>query len=61
MPDLSEYEFKYFRVTFPAEYVAHVELNRPEKYNAINPEYVWHGLWPATDAAVDDLDDLYVM
>jgi len=30
----AEYEFEYFNVTFPHEYVAHVEINRPEKLNA---------------------------
>lgn len=29
-----EYKYEYFNVTFPAEYVAHVEINRPEKLNA---------------------------
>ena len=27
-------QYEYFNVTFPAEYVAHVEINRPEKLNA---------------------------
>ena len=34
----SKYDYKHFKVTFPAEYVAHVEFNRPEKMNALNPE-----------------------
>ncbi|KAL1619028.1 hypothetical protein SLS54_006879 [Diplodia seriata] len=29
-----EYKYEYFNVTFPQEYVAHVEINRPEKLNA---------------------------
>lgn len=29
-----EYNYEYFNVTFPAEYVAVVEINRPEKLNA---------------------------
>jgi delta(3,5)-delta(2,4)-dienoyl-CoA isomerase len=29
-----QYQYKYFNVSFPAEYVAHVEVNRPEKMNA---------------------------
>lgn len=29
-----EYSYEYFNVSFPAEYVAHVEINRPEKLNA---------------------------
>jgi len=28
------YKQEFFNVTFPAEYVAHVEINRPEKMNA---------------------------
>jgi Delta3,5-Delta2,4-dienoyl-CoA isomerase len=30
----NEYNYEYFNVTFPAEYVAQVEINRPEKLNA---------------------------
>jgi delta(3,5)-delta(2,4)-dienoyl-CoA isomerase len=30
----SNYSFKYFNVTFPEEYVAHVEINRADKMNA---------------------------
>jgi delta(3,5)-delta(2,4)-dienoyl-CoA isomerase len=29
-----EYFYDYFNVTFPQEYVAQVEINRPEKLNA---------------------------
>ncbi|TQS32146.1 hypothetical protein Golomagni_07547 [Golovinomyces magnicellulatus] len=29
-------QFKFFRVTFPSEYVAHVEINRADKINAFN-------------------------
>ena len=29
-----EYNYEYFKVTFPAEWVAQVEINRPEKLNA---------------------------
>jgi delta(3,5)-delta(2,4)-dienoyl-CoA isomerase len=32
MPDT--YKYEYFNVTFPAEFVAQVEINRPEKLNA---------------------------
>lgn len=32
---------RYFNVSSPAEYVAHVEINRPEKLNAFGPE-----MWP---------------
>ena len=28
---------RYFNVSSPAEYVAHVEINRPEKLNAFSP------------------------
>jgi delta(3,5)-delta(2,4)-dienoyl-CoA isomerase len=34
MANPAEYKFDFFNVTFPAEYVAHVEINRPEKMNA---------------------------
>ncbi|CAK7240148.1 MAG: hypothetical protein STHCBS139747_001585 [Sporothrix thermara] len=30
--------FQYIRITKPAEYVAHVELNRPDKLNAFIPQ-----------------------
>ena len=34
---------KFFNVTLPAQYVAHVEINRPEKLNAFfNP--MWYEL-----------------
>lgn len=39
----SEYNYEYFNVTFPAEYVAHVEINRPEKLNAFI-EVMWLNL-----------------
>lgn len=29
-----EYSYDYFNVTFPQEYVAQVEINRPKKLNA---------------------------
>jgi delta(3,5)-delta(2,4)-dienoyl-CoA isomerase len=32
MPDT--YNYEYFNVTFPHEFVAQVEINRPEKLNA---------------------------
>ncbi|KAL5399429.1 hypothetical protein PMIN06_001422 [Paraphaeosphaeria minitans] len=38
-----EYKYEYFNVTFPAEYVAHVEINRPEKLNAF-VEQMWLNL-----------------
>ncbi|KAL1642895.1 hypothetical protein SLS58_005136 [Diplodia intermedia] len=38
-----EYKYEYFNVTFPQEYVAHVEINRPEKLNAF-VEKMWLNL-----------------
>jgi hypothetical protein len=34
------YAYKHFNVTFPKEYVVHVETNRPEKMNAFIEGYV---------------------
>lgn len=34
----SETSYKYFNVTIPSEYVAHVEINRPDKLNAFHTE-----------------------
>ena len=31
---MSSYNFRHFNVTFPSQYVAHVEINRSEKMNA---------------------------
>ncbi|KAF2874421.1 delta-delta-dienoyl-CoA isomeras-like protein [Massariosphaeria phaeospora] len=39
----SAYAYDYFNVSFPAEYVAHVEINRPEKLNAFI-EIMWLNL-----------------
>jgi len=36
----SEYNYEHFNVTFPFEYVAHVEINRPQKLNAFF-EQMW--------------------
>lgn len=30
----TDYNYEFFNVTFPVEWVAHVEINRPEKLNA---------------------------
>ncbi|PVH99537.1 ClpP/crotonase [Periconia macrospinosa] len=38
-----KYDYEYFNVTFPAEYVAHVEINRPDKLNAF-VEVMWLNL-----------------
>ncbi|KAF2003650.1 ClpP/crotonase [Amniculicola lignicola CBS 123094] len=43
MADPNDYKYEFFNVTFPAEYVAHVEINRPEKMNAFH-EIMWHNL-----------------
>jgi 1,4-dihydroxy-2-naphthoyl-CoA synthase len=40
MANPNDYKFDYFNVTFPADYVAHVEINRPEKMNAFIEQYV---------------------
>ncbi|CAN9224013.1 unnamed protein product [Alternaria alternata] len=37
------YQKEFFNVSFPAEYVAHVEINRPEKMNAFK-EIMWLNL-----------------
>ncbi|RYN24851.1 hypothetical protein AA0113_g12713 [Alternaria arborescens] len=37
------YQKEFFNVSFPAEYVAHVEINRPEKMNAFK-EVMWLNL-----------------
>lgn len=34
--DSSTPTYKYFNVTFPEQYVAHVEINRPEKLNSFH-------------------------
>jgi delta(3,5)-delta(2,4)-dienoyl-CoA isomerase len=34
------YNYEYFNVTFPSEYVAHVEINRQDKLNAFHEPYV---------------------
>lgn len=39
----SDYQHEYFNVTFPSEYVAHVEINRPQKLNAFI-SVMWEGL-----------------
>ncbi|KAK7734610.1 hypothetical protein SLS57_000307 [Botryosphaeria dothidea] len=39
----NDYSYEYFNVTFPEEYVAHVEINRPEKLNAFI-EKMWLNL-----------------
>ncbi len=40
-PSSKDYCFNCFNVTFPQHYVAHVEINRPQKANAFDEEYVF--------------------
>lgn len=37
---MTSYSYETFVVTFPSEYVAHVEINRPEKLNSFKESYV---------------------
>lgn len=41
---MSDYTYQHFNVTFPPErqYVAHVEINRPDKMNAFIERYHHH-------------------
>lgn len=39
MVDQKSYAYKHFNVTFPAEYVAHVEINRADKMNSFFEAY----------------------
>ncbi|KAF2137234.1 uncharacterized protein K452DRAFT_236134 [Aplosporella prunicola CBS 121167] len=39
----NNYSYEYFNVTFPQPYIAHVEINRPEKLNAFI-EIMWQNL-----------------
>ncbi|KAF2830377.1 ClpP/crotonase [Ophiobolus disseminans] len=43
MANVADYNYEFYNVTFPAEYVAHVEINRPEKMNAFK-EIMWLNL-----------------
>ncbi|KAF1986235.1 ClpP/crotonase [Aulographum hederae CBS 113979] len=43
MGSVAGYNLDYFKVSFPAEYVIHVEINRPEKMNAFI-ETMWLNL-----------------
>ena len=36
----TKYDAKYFKITFPREYVAHVEINRADKMNAFFEAFV---------------------
>ncbi|KAF8946584.1 hypothetical protein BGZ47_000112 [Haplosporangium gracile] len=46
------YNFETVKVSFPAEFVAHVELNRPKKLNAINDT-----MWTDIGAVFNQLRD----
>ncbi|KAI1311034.1 hypothetical protein EDD11_003576 [Mortierella claussenii] len=50
MPD---YSFETVKVSFPAPFVAHVELNRPKKLNAINGA-MWADIRSVFDTLRDD-------
>ena len=51
---MQEYaSFKHFLVSSPAEYVAHVEINRPQKRNAFFEE-MWHELGRVFDKLSHD-------
>lgn len=39
---------QFFNITFPAEYVAHVEINRPQKLNAF-----FDPMWPEMKAVFE--------
>ncbi|KAF9348778.1 putative enoyl CoA hydratase [Mortierella sp. AD094] len=49
---MPEYSFETVKVSFPAPFVAHVELNRPKKLNAINS-----GMWVDIRNVFDTLRD----
>ncbi|KAF9325462.1 ClpP/crotonase-like domain-containing protein [Linnemannia elongata] len=48
----SAYNYETVKVSFPAEFVAHVELNRPKKLNAINDT-----MWTDIGAVFNQLRD----
>ncbi|KAG0245349.1 protein transport protein S31 [Mortierella sp. GBA43] len=51
----AEYNFKTVSVTFPAPFVAHVQLNRPKKLNAIDHD-MWFDIRNAFRTIRDDAD-----
>ncbi|EME40458.1 hypothetical protein DOTSEDRAFT_90687 [Dothistroma septosporum NZE10] len=53
MADTTKYNFPGIRTTFPEPFVAHVELNRPKKYNSFNDD-VFHGLAKTFDLLSTD-------
>ncbi|KAF9574076.1 putative enoyl CoA hydratase [Mortierella alpina] len=50
-----EYKFETIKVSFPAPFVAHVELNRPKKLNAIN-DPMWTEIGEVFNTLRDDED-----
>lgn len=36
---MADYTYKYYNITFPQQYVAHVEINRADKMNAFFEAY----------------------
>ncbi|KAF9145858.1 putative enoyl CoA hydratase [Mortierella sp. GBA39] len=51
----SAYNYETVKVSFPAEFVAHVELNRPKKLNAIN-DTMWTDIGAVFNQLRDDED-----
>ncbi|KAG9695212.1 delta-delta-dienoyl-CoA isomeras-like protein, partial [Aureobasidium melanogenum] len=51
----STYNYEYFNVTFPGEYVAQVEINRPEKMNAFN-DTMWRNMGQIFERLSHDQD-----
>ncbi|RUS81704.1 hypothetical protein EGW08_010511 [Elysia chlorotica] len=49
------YEFKTLKVHSPAEFVKHVELNRPERLNAMNMDF-WREMVECFDKLAEDED-----
>ena len=55
MAPKEQYSYEYFNVTFPAEYVAQVEVNRPQKLNAWI-EVMWVGFSQLINRLSHDAD-----
>ncbi|CAK4034885.1 enoyl- hydratase isomerase family [Lecanosticta acicola] len=53
MIDETRYNFPDLQTTFPAPFVAHVEINRPKKYNSFSPD-VFHSLALVFDRLSED-------
>ncbi|KAG9070291.1 putative enoyl CoA hydratase [Linnemannia hyalina] len=51
----SAYNYETVKVSFPAQFVAHVELNRPKKLNAIN-DTMWTDIGAVFNQLRDDED-----